>query len=81
MSSILNRLRHISVYEKEILGRLLEMGTNSKSSAALLASIDSLMVREGETEISTAIHSTSVESAPVTPNVSAETCARAGTAN
>jgi hypothetical protein len=46
MSWRLNRPRRISAYEKQILRRLLEVGGNSKSSPALLASIDTLMVRE-----------------------------------
>jgi len=46
MSWRLNRPRRISAYEKQILRRLIEVGGNSKSSPALLASIDTLMVRE-----------------------------------
>jgi hypothetical protein len=46
MSWRLWRPRHISTYEAQILRRLLQVAAHSPPSAALLASIDDLIVRD-----------------------------------
>jgi hypothetical protein len=46
MSWRLNKPRHISTYEKRIVRRVLEVGSNTPPCAALVASVEKLIVHE-----------------------------------